>query len=807
MMQQCYHCDQLIPNDFQCSLYLQGAERFFCCYGCHAVTQTLLDFNLSDYYRYRDSPNPKAQQLPEDFLQDLARYDQLAYQQQISVLHPEDNSCEILLMIQGIHCAACIWLIEKRLSQIAGIKKISVNLTTQRAIIIWHENQIKLSKIIEIIYRLGYQALPDLQIEQNKISRQEKKQALIRVGLSGLMMMQVMMFSIALYLGGWSGIDKTHEQFIRWCSLLLTIPVLFIAGRPFFVSAARAIRNRYLNMDIPIVAALVLSFIASIWMTVQDGKEVYYDSICMFIFFLSVSKYLEITARYKLSAPFMYQALMPLTATICHDAGESLISTANIKVGDILLVKPADVIPADGVIVQGDTTVSESMMTGESFPKAKCVGDAVLCGTHNIDQVFKMRVTEIGTQTLLAEILRLVEKASLYKPQIIETTHKIAGYFVGAVLLIAAFTAWFWSQVSWEESFRNVISVLVITCPCALSLAVPTVVTCATYEFMRNGLLVIKNHVLEGMNQITDLVFDKTGTLTLGLLEVIDYQLLNTDTIHDPKALAYLLEKHSEHPIGCAITAYCKPYASQMAISDLKIHINQGIEALIDGHKFRIGKKSFVSALFTKRRDEAQIQDLKKSCYIGNESGFLACFTLIDPLRPHAKELVAYCQQRGITTHILSGDPSLEPVQIKEQLGIDFVKHNVTPDEKVAYLENLYAQSKKVLMIGDGINDAPVLKSAHVSIAVHSGTALAKTSADAVLLSNALKDIVQGFEVAAKARKLMMQNLTWAVVYNVVALPMAIMGWIEPYQAALGMSASSLVVVFNSLRLAQKARH
>lgn len=806
MTQQCYHCDQSIPVNFQCSLYIQGLEKFFCCYGCHAVTQTLLDFNLSDYYQYRDSPNPRAEQLPENFLQDLARYDQPAYQQQISIMHPEDNSHEILLMIQGIHCAACIWLIEKRLSQITGIKKISVNLTTQRAMILWHESQIKLSKIIEIIYRLGYQALPDLQIEQNKISRQEKKQALIRVGLSGLIMMQVMMFSIALYLGGWSGIEKAHEQFIRWCSLFLTIPVLFIAGRPFFVSAARAIRNRYLNMDVPIVAALVLSFIASIWVTVHGGKEVYYDSICMFIFFLSVSKYLEITARYKLAAPFLYQALMPLTATICHEDGESLISTANIKLGDILLIKPAEIIPADGIIEQGETTVSESMMTGESFPKAKRVGDTVLCGTHNIDQVFKMRVTEIGTQTLLAQILRLVEKASLYKPQIIETTHKIAGYFVGAVLVIAAFTAWFWSRVSWEESFRNVISVLVITCPCALSLAVPSVVTCATYEFMRNGLLIIKNHVLEGMNQITDVVFDKTGTLTLGLLEVTDYQVLSTDPAYNPKEIAYLLEKHSEHPIAHAITKYCQSQAHHRDVSDLKIYINQGVEGSIDGQRFRIGKKSFVKELFVHKTNVPQTEDLKKSCYLGNEFEFLACFTLIDPLRAHARELVDYCKQRGIATHILSGDPSLEPLQIKEQLGIDFVKHNVTPDEKIAYVENLYAQSKKVLMIGDGMNDAPVLKSAHVSIAINSGTALAKTSADAVLLSNALKDIVQGFEVAAKAKQLMIQNLVWAIVYNIVALPMAIVGWIEPYQAALGMSASSLVVVFNSLRLAKNTR-
>lgn len=805
MSTPCFHCGLPIPKGLNCQTKIKGALQAFCCYGCMAVAQTIAGQGLSAYYAFRDSVGKRPDWLSEEALSQLNRYDDKEYQKQFVIFDAQTQTLEAQLMIRGLHCPACVWLIEKRLEQVPGVIKVSINLTTGRAILTWAGGQLKLSAIIEIIMKLGYQVTPDVYSEQNKQLSLEKQKALIRVGLAGLFMMQVMMLSVGLYLGDWFGIAVSHEQFIRWCLLVLTLPVLFVAGKPFFKSAYTALRNVHLNMDVPIVIALMLCFVASIWFTITQGKEVYFDSICMFIFFLSVSKFLEMNARYKLSAPFVsYQSLVPQTAVLCHDTQETVVSVSTLKVGDILFIKPGETIPADGIVIQGETSISESMLTGEPYPQFKTIGSKVYTGTQNTDQPIKIQISAIGANTLFSQMVRLLSKAATHKPKIVVLTNKVASWFVAFVLLMAALTLFIWWQSPINQIFKVVVSVLVITCPCALSLAIPTVVTCATYHLMHHGLLVLNNHLLEGLTRITDVVFDKTGTLTTGILSVAKYDLYQRDHEIDPRMIAYGLEQHSEHPVAKAIVSYCQPVANSIQLENIRTAVNQGVEGYIDGHCYRIGQKSFVLDESMADKEDVSIHDKFKSCYLSVDGQLLARFEFQDPLKENAEQLINYLKGKNITTHLLSGDPSMDPLRTGKSLKIDNIKHNASVKEKLNYINDLVEKQRFVLMVGDGMNDAPVLKASHVSIAVNSGTDLAKMSADGILISNELLDLISAFDIAFRAKRLIIQNISWAIGYNLVALPIAMFGFVLPYQAAIGMSVSSLAVVFNSIRLNRK---
>tara|TARA_R110002110_G_C13469647_1_gene720039 strand:+ start:20996 stop:23410 length:2415 start_codon:yes stop_codon:yes gene_type:complete len=798
----CFHCQLDLPKDKSYTLDIDDLKAYFCCPGCQAVTQTILGLGLKNYYSHRDGPNTQAIDVLPELIQSLEIYDQADMQSRFVVAMGANKEAQIV--IKGMHCAACIWLIENRLQLVPGIQELKINLTTHRAIIQWDDEQLKLSQVLQEIYKLGYSASPDMGNEAKQSQVKIRRATMMRLGVAGLGMMQVMMFATALYIGAWSDIEVEHVVFIRWVSWLVATPVLFYAGWPFFQSAFRAIQAKYLNMDVPISLALIATYTASVFSTLTSGKEVYFDSICMFIFFLTLSKFLELSARFKLTSPLSVEDVLPLTVTKLENGKEYTLPLARIASGDTLLIKAGETVPADGIVINGMSTVSESVLTGESYPKSKRIGDNLYTGTQNIDQALIMRASEVGLDTLFSHITRLVEKATLTKPKLLALTHKVASYFVAFVLIMAMGTILFWSQYSWQQAFENTISVLVITCPCALALAIPAVVTRTTYTFMQNGLLIINNHVLEGLNQITDVVFDKTGTLTQGKLTVARYgQISERHNIH-PKNIAYQLEQHSEHPVAKAIKDFCKEENKRFtSVENVRSHINQGIEGVIAGKQYRIGKPAFALGLCEKMQaDRLSIpNDVQRYCILADKNGAIAWFEILDSLRDDAKLLVQALQKTKRATHILSGDPSNEPQSMQAFLNIDYVRNNASPEDKVAYLEKLSLQSKKVLMIGDGINDAPVLGCAAISIAMQDGSDLAKNSADAILMSNQLKDLISMFAIAKKGKRLMLQNLVWAIGYNAIALPLAVCGYVQPYQAALGMSISSLIVVVNSLRL------
>lgn len=802
MTRQCYHCAQPIPEGLDCQTTLNNEVAYFCCYGCLAVAQTILGHGLSAYYQFRQGNHQTSELISQERIEKLRVYDSPAFQKQFVYFTPDKSYYETHLVIQGLHCPACVWLIEKRLIRLNGLDSVTVNLTTGRASIRWQQDIMPLSKIVEAILHLGYQATPDMQQQQAKLFKQQKNEALTRVGLSGLFMMQVMMLSVGLYLGVEMDMIKAHQTFIRWCCLALTFPVLWLCGRPFFKSAWIALWHRQLNMDVPVVTALTICFVASIWFTLTGGEDVYYDAICMFVFFLSLSRFIDLNARYKLSAPFFaFQSLTPQWATRCVEQQYETVATHDVQPGDRLLVKPGETIPADGCIVKGETSVSESMLTGESCPKYKQPGDSVYTGSQNIEQAIILKVQASGLNTLLSQMIRLLSTAQSQKSKMVERANDIAQWFIAAVLgitLITCVVGWF-NQL--DNLLPTVIAMLVVTCPCALSLAIPTVVTCGTYRLMRQGILVVNNHLLHGLTQITDVVFDKTGTLTTGQLSVTHYECLTQSATVDVKQVAYTLEQNSEHPIAKAIVSYCEPFVNTpLSVQRVKLYANQGVEATIDSKTYRLGRLSFVQAQWqdTSSCDE---QTQAQFSYLGDEKQLLAKFQTSDQVRENASELIEYLHSKGLCVHLLSGDPSSAPRQIGQQLNIKHVTANASIEEKLAYVNHLISQSKKVLMVGDGVNDAAVLKRAHVSIAVQSATELAKMNADGILVSNNLNDIRRACQIAQKAQFIMSQNITWAIVYNVFALPLAMLGWVTPYWAALGMSVSSLCVVVNATRL------
>lgn len=801
----CFHCHLPIPKNFEANLAIEKTIASFCCMGCLAVTQTILDLGLDDFYHFRTEASVQSETFNQTFYQKLKLYDSDAYQQKtvITVEKQGIQYSEISLVIEGLQCAACTWLIEKRLSSVEGIESVSVNLTSHRAFITWCNNSIQLSKILTLIYKIGYKASPDLEFTQKEKQNNQKKLAQKRLGVAGLGMMQVMMLAVGLYIGNWQDMAPAQKQFIRWISCIVTTPILIYSGYPFIASALKAIKAKHLNMDVPVSVALVASYLASVILTLQHGQDVYYDSICMFIFFLTLSRYLELNTRIKLAAPFQISELLPVTCTILKNNELEIIPTAMLAPGDVAVVKPGEMIPSDGKIIDGETSVSESFLTGESCPKHKKVGDLVIGGSENIEQVIRVEISKVGAKSLLGTILHLIERSSNEKPEIIELTQKIAGIFVAAVLLLAAITLLYWAQYSLKSAFENALAVLVITCPCALSLAIPTVLTVASYTFIRHGLLVKRAYVCKGLSEITDVIFDKTGTLTMGQLSVSAFETLLKDKSYDLKRIAYTLEQDSNHPLATAIQEYCVSSRGPIPIKEIKSSVNQGIEGNYRSQKFRIGTVKFTTKEPAPEFDFLQFVE-QPYCVLSINNSPAAYFIFDDQIRDSAAKTITQLKALGICTHLVTGDPSQNSYKVQRKLKIDHLLQAASPDDKVNYLYTLRQDKKSCLMVGDGINDAPVLNQAMVSISMNSGAAITKAQADAVLISNELDNILDCIKISKSAQNLIKQNLCWVIGYNVCVIPLAMKGLIAPYQAALGMSLSSLFVVVNAMRLSRK---
>ncbi|MDP0563161.1 MAG: heavy metal translocating P-type ATPase [Candidatus Endonucleobacter sp. (ex Gigantidas childressi)] len=794
----CYHCQLPTPSPAFFHAEVDHVQQPMCCPGCKAVTEAIIEGGLGYYYQRRTDVGKQVDVIGNQLKEELLIYDrpdiQQSFVQQDSPQHLQAN-----LLIEGITCAACVWLIEKHLSLISGVTQVYVNLSTHEAQITWLSEKVKLSELMEEIYRIGYTPHPWQADCQEALLKEENHRFIRRLAVSGIGAMQVMMYAIALYSGAIShDMDDIHRDFIRYISAIVATPVVFFAAMPFFKAAIRNIRMKHLGMDIPVSIAIGVAYIASLRSTFSGVGEVYFDSVCMFTFLLLTGRYLELKARHATSrSARKLTNLLPVSCLKLSIGKWIRVPLSDLKNNDLVRVLPGNSIPADGIITSGSSSVDESMLTGEYMPIAKKVGKTVLGGSINKDNAIDVTVTHIGDKTQMAGIVALLRRAHQEKPEIARLADKVAGWFVGAVLVVSVVVYFYWLNAAPENAFWITLSVLVVTCPCALSLATPAALTAATGCLHRVGLLVTRGHVLEGLNHINHIIFDKTGTLTQGKLILAEALPCKRVIISKLKLinLAAALEAHSEHPIAKAFSDHFKH--NDIQAKNVINHTGKGLEGLIDGKQYRIGKPDFVLSKQAVLIPPKEGQWLLFSC---NNSA-LCWFRITDTLRPEAKETIRCLQESGHKITLLSGDQESVVATTARNLDIKCWYSEASPNDKLTFIRRCQQQGDRVLMVGDGINDIPVLAGADVSLAMGNASDLARTNADAVLLSMDLSRLPEAFRLARKIRAIIRQNLTWALGYNLVALPLACTGMVAPWMAATGMALSSLIVVTNALRL------
>ena len=801
--ENCFHCSLPVPKNSSYLVTVDGEERAMCCPGCQAVANAIVDGGLTSFYKYRTDTSPTARAAVPEVLQELTLYDKPELQRTF-VSTDEKNIKQASLILEGIVCAACVWLNERHIGALPGVVEFRVNYSTHRARVRWDDTEIKLSDILKAVASIGYIAHPFDAGRQEAVYKKERANALKRLAVAGLGAIQVMMLAVALYAGDYSGMDAGLENFMRWVSLFIATPVVFYSARSFFSSAWRDLKVRQLGMDVPVSLAIGLAYAASCWATVTRSGEVYFDSVTMFTFFLLAGRFLEMGARQKAGqAAEELVKLLPAMATRVTADGDEAVAVTELSIGDKVRIKPGDSIPADGVIIEGRSSIDESLLTGESHPLAKTIGEKVIGGTVNIESPLVIEVKEIGEDTVLASIQRLLDRAQLEKPSIAKTADKVAAVFVGFLLVLVSLVYLWWWQHDPDQAFWVALSLLVVTCPCALSLATPAAMTAATGTLTRLGVLTTRGHALETLAKVTHVVFDKTGTLTKGHLALESVTIFEDMQEQQSLNIAAALELGSEHPVAKVFLQKALSPNSEVA-EEIEAIPGQGVTGLVDGVRYRLGCAAYIEdgikGLENKLNTEHEIQHATE-IYLANEEKLLAVFFLGDELREQAAESIHALKALGKKVWLVSGDNKAAVSYIAEQVGIETTRHSMKPEDKLAVIHDLQAQGEIVAMIGDGVNDAPVLAAAQVSIAMGGGTQLAQASADMVLLSEHLPHLVDALIMAKRSVNIVHQNLGWAIIYNVLALPLASMGYIAPWMAAIGMSASSLVVVLNALRL------
>jgi Cu2+-exporting ATPase len=796
----CFHCGWPVPAGTPYGVQVEGIRRAVCCDGCEAAAAAIIAKGLADHYvlreRAAEKPSPGAR-----VGEDPALYDDPEVQRAF-VRRGRDGS-EALLLIEGIRCAACAWTNERAISKLPGVLGVEVNFTTHRANVRWDPSRIRLSEILAGVREIGYRAFPCDPARVDSLAGGENRDALWRLFVAGFGMMQVMMYAVPAYIAADGDMSADIERLLRWASLVLTLPVVAYSAAPFFEGAWRDLRQRRLGMDVPVALGIAVAFGVSVAATVAGAGEVYFDSVAMFVFLLLFGRYLGLLGRQRAARTLSRLArLVPEVANRLCEFPRSLkterVAVASLAPGDCALVKPGETFPADGTVEEGSGTVSEALLSGEARPKAKRPGDAVIAGAANLASALVVRIAKVGQDTVLSSILKLVERASAEKPRMIALADRTASQFVLLVLVLAAIAGGWWAGSEPERALPVVVAVLVATCPCALSLATPIALTIAIAELAGRGVVIARGQALEALARATDFVFDKTGTLTRGEPRLAGVSALGRIPKDRCIALAAAIESASEHPIARAISADGKGAA--LSVSEIRNVPGAGVEARIEGCRYRIGTAGFVLGPGHGSPPAAEGGE-DTLVWLGDDSGPLALFRLRDELRPEAEEAVAALRRLGLEVHLLSGDGARACADTARRAGIAIVSAEASPEDKRRHVAELQRQGRKVAMIGDGINDTPVLAQADVSLAMGGGARLAQMRADAVLLAEDLRELPRAVARARDTLRIVRQNVAWAFAYNLVVLPLAISGMLTPWAAAIGMSGSSLLVVLNALRL------
>lgn len=781
----CFHCGLALEATFF-SAEIAGQTRGFCCVGCRAVAELISAQGLGSFYQFRDGVSAKPEPTPNDYAAlDLAEVQQ-------DFVTAEGDLRKAQLFIAEIRCAACVWLIEQTLARVAGVARAQINAANQAALIVFDPSQVRLSDICAELARLGYRPQPMLAHTQHAAWQKQHKDDLLRLGVAGMGMMQAGMVAIALYAGGIQGIEHTWERLLRLVSLVLTLPVIGYSAKPFFTSALRALLQRRLNMDVPVSLALLLAFGASCYATFRSTGEVYFDSVAMFTFLLLLGRYFEKRARlYHARARLKQAQLLPQVVEVI-EAGQRVVrALRQVQVGQRLWVPPGSPIPCDGVVADGRSEVNEAVLTGEATPVVKTPGMAVIAGSLNGATALEVDVTAVGNSTQLAAIERLVNEAQTQKPAQVTLADHIAARFVAAVLVLSVVVGGVWWYIDASRAIWVVLSVLVVTCPCALGLATPTVLTAAINRLRAQGVLVTGANTLEALTRVDDICFDKTGTLTAGEFALAEVRVLGDAPEARVLAVAAALERGSAHPLARAFAGLDQ----NLAVRDRHSVQGAGVAGSVAGETYRLGTPAFVAPA----APPAYPSD--GTWLLLGAARPLAWFRVEDRLREGALAALKQLDDAGFPVTVLSGDRTVNVQAVAHKLGNLAWHAGLLPADKLAFVRTRQQAGKRVLMVGDGINDVPVLAASDVAVAMGSATEFARHQADCILLKDDLSNLTTLLQMARHVRRKIKQNMAWALGYNLVALPLAVAGLVPPWAAAIGMSASSLVVVLNALRV------
>ena len=721
------------------------------------------------------------------------------------VLQVDSELSETSLLIEGIHCGACIWLVESYLARQPGVASIGVNFATRRARVRWDSRRTRLSDLLRAIAAIGYRAHPYDPTRREALMRREARALLARGALALLAMMQVMMFALPGYISI-DGVEPEYRTLLDWASLVLTLPVVFYSATPFFAGAWRDIQRFRLGMDVPVALGIGGAFIASAWSTLSGQGAVYYDSVTMFVALLLIARLFELRARQR--AGDAIEAIthnLPETAERVLDGSDTTrterVVAHRLKAGDRVRVAAGASIPSDGTVVDGRSSVEEAVLTGESWPHSKAAGDRVYAGSINRESPLVVRVDAAGEATTLAALVRLIERAANDRPRVARLADRVAKWFVAALLVIAIVTGLAWWHAGAAHALMVTLAVLVVSCPCALSLATPAALAAAAGASGRQRIFAVRGDALESLARVTHVVFDKTGTLTNGRLWLSGVEPLAQQDRTRCMAIAAALEVGCAHPIAHALHRVAA--TPSVGVRDSVATPGNGIEGVVEGRRHRFGRPEWVAALH--RHPLPAFADIVAPDTIvvalGDESGWLAWFKFADVVRPGAQRLVATLQTMGLAVSLLSGDRNETVRHLAEAVGIAKYRGDAQPQDKRAQIAVLQRDGAIVAMVGDGINDAPSLAQANVSLSFGSAATLTQWTADVILLGDDLPRIADAIARARRTLRVIRQNLGWAFGYNVLAIPLAATGHLTPFAAALGMSVSSLLVVANALRL------
>jgi Cu+-exporting ATPase len=785
----CSHCHLEFPED----VMIKEDDLYFCCKGCQGVYHLIHDKDLDSFYS--KVANQKLAP-PPDTLLDAKTFDSEAFQEQY--VKKNGDYWEISLVIEGIHCSACVWLNEQVLYETQGVIKANINFSTNRAKIVFDKNIIPLSKIIDTIRAIGYDAVPFEITEQKEQLDKERRDYYIRLSVAIFGVMNIMWIAIALYAGYFSGIEQDVKTILNIAEWILATPVLFYSGWIFFRGSYFAIKNRIVNMDLLVASGAFLTYLYSIYITVTESGEAYFDSVAMIITFILVGKFLELLSKRSIAESLdLIGKYQPLEVEL--ENGEK-IAISDLKIGDKVKIKAGERIGVDGKISEGEGTVDEAMITGESIPVLKKVGDKVLSGTLLTDGFIKVEVEKSFKDSYITKLVSMLEDAINHKPEIENLANQVSGKFSGTILILAVLTflGWGFSTNDWQHAFIVSVSVLIIACPCALGLATPIATLVGLNLGMKKGILFKEARFLETMAKADILAIDKTGTLTYGKIRVLD--VIKFNNFNENYLVALL--KTSNHPISKGVLEYLKNNQNltktNINIQNLEIIAGRGLKAKIDNLEIVAGNLQLMKDLNINIPQDLEI-DTSHLFYAENQE-IKVLFKLKDKLREDSRSGIEQIKNLGIQTVILSGDNNKIVEKIADEVQADNWFGELKPHEKLQWIKEQQQNGKIVVMVGDGINDILALASADIGIAIGSGSDIAMEVGDIVLQKDSIEVLAQSFKISKSTLSLIKSNLGLSLIYNSITIPLAILGYVIPLVASISMSLSSLLVVTNSLR-------